>query len=106
VATGFSPPTSQDKIFGMNFGLEPGTRFGLGRGNRATALEQTRHSRRNLFPQRSCRTSSDSMDFLTRSNLGKARTQGIECELRARPLDELDLIATYTYLDAEKNRVS
>jgi vitamin B12 transporter len=35
-------------------------------------------------------------------NLGKARTQGVECELRARPLDQLELVATYTYLDTEK----
>src|SRR6266576_2842925 len=35
-------------------------------------------------------------------NLGKARTEGVECELRARPLDQLGLVATYTYLDTEK----
>jgi len=35
-------------------------------------------------------------------NLGKARTQGVECELRARPVDQLELVATYTYLDTEK----
>src|SRR5437588_777605 len=28
VATGFSPPSSQDKIFGMNFGLQPEKDFG------------------------------------------------------------------------------
>ena len=34
IATGFSPPSSQDKIFGNNFGLEP-ERIGVRRGNRA-----------------------------------------------------------------------
>ena len=33
-------------------------------------------------------------------NLGAARTQGVECELRARPIDDLELKASYTYLDA------
>ena len=35
-------------------------------------------------------------------NLGSARTQGIETELRATPIDDLTVLATYTYLDAEK----
>jgi vitamin B12 transporter len=35
-------------------------------------------------------------------NLGSAQTQGIETELRATPIDDLTLLATYTYLDAEK----
>jgi vitamin B12 transporter len=34
-------------------------------------------------------------------NLGAARTQGIEAELRVTPIPELTLVATYTYLDAE-----
>jgi len=35
-------------------------------------------------------------------NLGAARTQGIETELRAQPIADLIFTATYTYLDAEK----
>jgi vitamin B12 transporter len=35
-------------------------------------------------------------------NLGAARTQGIEAELRVTPIPELTLLATYTYLDTEK----
>ena len=38
VATGFSPPSSQDKIFGNNFGLEAGKSFRLGHRRRAGAL--------------------------------------------------------------------
>ena len=33
VATGFSPPSSQDKIFGNEFRFTTGKRFRMGRGN-------------------------------------------------------------------------
>jgi vitamin B12 transporter len=35
-------------------------------------------------------------------NLGAARTQGIETELRAEPIVDLIFTGSYTYLDAEK----
>ena len=35
-------------------------------------------------------------------NLGAAQTQGIETELRATPIADLILTASYTYLDTEK----
>ena len=35
-------------------------------------------------------------------NLGSAETQGLEAELRAQPIPNLVLTASYTYLDAEK----
>ena len=35
-------------------------------------------------------------------NLGAARTQGLEAELRAQPIVDLIFTASYTYLDAEK----
>jgi vitamin B12 transporter len=35
-------------------------------------------------------------------NLGAARTQGIETELRATPIADLILTASYTYLDTDK----
>ena len=35
-------------------------------------------------------------------NLGAARTQGVESEIRIQPLPDLTFLATYTYLDAEK----
>lgn len=37
----------------------------------------------------------------TYGNIAKARTQGIELELEARPVDALTLSANYTHLDAE-----
>ena len=33
-------------------------------------------------------------------NLGAARTQGLEAEVRVTPVTDLTLLATYTYLDA------
>jgi vitamin B12 transporter len=39
-------------------------------------------------------------------NLGAAETQGIESELRARPIANLLLSASYTYLEAEKTSSS
>src|SRR5260370_12434682 len=35
-------------------------------------------------------------------NLGAAETQGVETELRAMPITNLTLTASYTYLEAEK----
>jgi vitamin B12 transporter len=35
-------------------------------------------------------------------NLGAAETQGVETELRATPITDLDFRASYTYLEAEK----
>jgi vitamin B12 transporter len=35
-------------------------------------------------------------------NLGAAETQGLEAELRAQPIPNLVLMASYTYLDTEK----
>jgi len=101
VATGFSPPSSQDKIFGMNFGLEPERDLGWDAG-----IEQRFWNKRVILGATYFHNDLSNVigfnGLFDTLNLGKARTQGIECELRARPLDELDLVATYTYLDAEK----
>jgi vitamin B12 transporter len=101
VATGFSPPSSQDKIFGMNFGLEPERDLGWDAG-----IEQRLWNKRVILGATYFHNDLSNVigfnGLFDTLNLGKARTQGIECELRARPLDELDLVATYTYLDAEK----
>ena len=83
VATGFSPPSSQDKIFGNNFGFKPGTRFRLGHRRQAGALEEPRCARPDLFSQRFVerdriqRTFSDaqprrSRDAGTRSGIARA----------------------------------
>jgi vitamin B12 transporter len=105
VATGFSPPSSQDKIFGNNFGLEPEKDFGWDAGveqrfwaNRIIVGATYFHNDlSNVIGNRIDKNG----DFLT-LNLGSAETQGIETELRAQPTAELLLTASYTYLEAEK----
>ncbi|MBV9007742.1 MAG: TonB-dependent receptor [Verrucomicrobia bacterium] len=99
IATGFSPPSSQDKIFGGNFGLQPERDLGWDAG-----IEQRLWNKRVIigttyFHNDLSNLIGYSGEFAT-LNLGAARTQGVECELRARPFDRLELVATYTYLDA------
>jgi len=101
VATGFSPPSSQDKIFGMNFGLEPERDLGWDVG-----IEQRLWNKRVILGATYFHNDLSNVigfnGLFETLNLGKARTQGVECELRGRPFDELELVATYTYLDTEK----
>ena len=101
VATGFSPPSSQDKIFGMNFGLNPEKDFGYDAG-----IEQRLWERRvvvgaTYFHNDLSNIIGFNGQFRT-LNLGAAETQGVETELRAMPIPDLDLRASYTYLEAEK----
>ena len=101
VATGFSPPSSQDKIFGMNFGLNPEKDFGWDAG-----IEQRLWERRivvgaTYFHNDLSNVVGFDGQFRT-LNLGAAETQGLETELRATPIPDLDLRASYTYLEAEK----
>jgi vitamin B12 transporter len=101
VATGFSPPSSQDKIFGNNFGLKPEKNLGwdlgveqrLWAGRVAIGLTYFHNDLSNVI--------GFNGQFET-LNLGAARTQGIEAELRITPIADLTILATYTYLDAEK----
>jgi vitamin B12 transporter len=101
VATGFSPPSSQDKIFGNNPNLNPEKDFGWDIGveqrvwgNRVTVgLTYFHNDLSNVIGFNGL--------FQT-LNLGAAETQGLEAELRAMPTTNLTLTASYTYLDAEK----
>jgi vitamin B12 transporter len=100
VGTGFSPPTSQDKIFGDNFGLKPEKDLGWDVG-----VEQRLWTRRvtmgaTFFHNDLSNVVGFNGQFQT-LNLGAAVTQGIETELKAQPLDDLLLTASYTYLDAK-----
>src|SRR5437763_16418055 len=85
----------------MNFGLEPERDLGWDAG-----IEQRLWNKRLILGATYFHNDLSNVigfnGLFDTLNLGKARTQGIECELRTRPLDELDLVATYTYLDAEK----
>lgn len=101
VATGFSPPSSQDKIFGNNFGLKPehdlgwdiGVRQELWKNRVAIGLTYFHNDLSNVIGFNGL--------FQT-LNLGAAETQGLEAELRAQPVADLVFTGSYTYLDAEK----
>jgi vitamin B12 transporter len=101
VATGFSPPSSQDKIFGNNFGLQPVKDRGWDIG-----VEQRFSEGRVLFGATYFHNNLSNVigfnGLFETLNLGSARTQGLETELKVNPLPNLTIIATYTYLDAEK----
>ncbi len=101
VATGFSPPSSQDKIFGNNPNLEPEKDFGWDIG-----IEQRLWERRvtlglTYFHNDLSNVIGFNGLFQT-LNLGAAETQGLEAELRAQPIADLVFAASYTYLDAYK----
>ena len=101
VATGFSPPSSQDKIFGKNFGLEPEEDLGWDAG-----IEQRLWENRVILGATYFHNDLSNLigfnGLFDTLNLGSARTQGIEMELHAAPITDLVFTATYTYLDTEK----
>jgi vitamin B12 transporter len=101
VATGFSPPSSQDKIFGMNFGLRPEEDFGWDAGIEQRFWDRRATVSATYFHNNLSNVIGFNGQFRT-LNLGAAETQGVETELRATPIPDLDLRASYTYLEAEK----
>jgi vitamin B12 transporter len=101
VGTGFSPPSSQDKIFGNNFGLKPERDLGWDIGIR----QELWNGRVSFGPTYFHNDLSNLIGFnglFQTLNLGAAETQGLEAELRAQPIPDLIFTASYTYLDAEK----
>ncbi|MEP7077596.1 MAG: TonB-dependent receptor [Chthoniobacterales bacterium] len=101
IATGFSPPSSQDKIFGNNFGLEPERDRGWDAGLEQSLWDGRVIAGATYFHNRLSNLIGFNGQFET-LNLGAAKTQGIETEIRIRPWAGLLLTASYTYLDAEK----
>jgi vitamin B12 transporter len=101
VATGFSPPSSQDKIFGNNFGLKPERDLGWDIGVRQE-LWQNRVAVGLTYFHNDLSNVIGFNGLFQTLNLGAAETQGLEAELRAQPIADLVFTATYTYLDAEK----
>jgi vitamin B12 transporter len=101
VATGFSPPTSQDKIFGNNFGLKPEEGLGWDAGIEQK-LWQNRVTVGATYFHNDLSNLIGFNGLFDTLNLGAARTQGVELEVHATPIDGLKFTASYTYLDAEK----
>lgn len=107
VATGFSPPTSQDKIFRFNpdptmplAPLEPEDNLGWDVGVEQRFCQGRVMIGLTYFHNDLSNVIGFNGLFET-LNLGAARTQGLEAELRVTPITDLTLVATYTYLDAE-----
>ena len=101
VATGFSPPSSQDKIFGNNFGLKPENDLGWDMGIEQRLWENRVAVGLTYFHNDLSNVIGFNGLFQT-LNLGAAETQGLEAELRAQPIADLLFTASYTYLEAEK----
>ena len=105
VGTGFSPPSSQDKIFGMNFGLRPEKDLGWDIGVEQRLWKNRVTVGATYFHNDLSNVIGFNGLFQT-LNLGAAETQGLEAELRAQPIVGLIFTASYAYLDAEKTSSS
>jgi vitamin B12 transporter len=101
VATGFSPPSSQDIIFGNNPNLDPEKVFGWDIGVRQELWEKRVSIDLTYFHNDLSNVIGFNGLFQT-LNLGAAETQGLEAQLRAQPVPNLVFMASYTYLDARK----
>src|SRR5881398_159244 len=101
VGTGFSPPSSQDKIFGNNFGLKPEHDLGWDIGVQQRLWENRVTIGLTYFHNDLSNVIGFNGLFQT-LNLGAAETQGLEAELRAQPIENVVFSTSYTYLDAQK----
>ena len=101
VATGFSPPSSQDIIFGNNPNLNPEKDFGWDIGVRQELWKNRVALDLTYFHNDLSNVIGFNGLFQT-LNLGAAETQGLEAALRAQPIPNLVFMASYTYLDATK----
>jgi vitamin B12 transporter len=112
VATGFSPPSSQDKIFRFNpnpgmplAALEPEENLGWDVGVEQRFCEGRVMIGLTYFHNDLSNLIGFNGLFET-LNLGAARTQGIEAEIHVTPVADLSFTATYTYLDTEKTSLA
>jgi len=108
VATGFSPPSSQDKIFRFNPNpgqplepLAPIENLGWDAG-----IEQRFWEGRVLIGATYFHNDLSNViginGLFETLNLGSAITQGVETEIKVTPIPDLTFTAAYTYLDTEK----
>jgi vitamin B12 transporter len=100
-ATGFTPPSSQDKIFGGNPNLKPDHNKGFDIGVEQPLWENRIRFGANFFYTQASNVIGSNSQFQT-FNLGAFRTQGVELFGSIRPFPNLIISASYTYLDAKK----
>ena len=102
-ASGFAPPTPQDKIFRSNVNdvLDPERSLGGDLGFEQPLLGSRLRVGANYFYNRLSNVIGFDGNFNT-LNLGRARAQGVEAFARWEPLEKLLLSLTYTYLDARR----
>lgn len=98
--TGFTPPSSQDKIFGNNPDLKPDRERAYDVGFEQPLWEGRLRFGANYFHETTTNEIGINPDFVE-FNLGSARSQGVELFANWRPVPGLTLAANYTYLDAE-----
>lgn len=102
VATGYAPPTPQDRIFSSTggAGLEPEESFGYDFGfEQGLFKERLRFGANYFHNDLSNVIGFNNVSFAT-LNLGSARTRGLEAFGRWEPVKSLSLRFAYTYLDA------
>jgi vitamin B12 transporter len=101
VATGFSPPTPQDRIFSLNptAALRPEKSRGYDAGFEQSLWHDHLHFGANYFHEDLSNVIGGDPNGNT-FNLGSARTQGIEAFGRWEPVTNLIFNLSYTYLDA------
>jgi vitamin B12 transporter len=100
-ATGFIPPSSQDRIFGNNPNLEPNKTRGWEVGFEQPLWDNRVRFGANYFHNNLSNVIGLDSLFQT-LNLGSAETQGVEVFLSFNPIRDLMLAVNYTYLDTEK----
>ena len=83
IATGFSPPSSQDKIFGNNFALEPERNRGLGHRRSSSDSGKAGCEFGATYFHNQLSNVIGFNGLFETLNLGAARTQGLEFELKA-----------------------
>lgn len=95
----FTPPSSQDKIFGGNPNLKPDKDKGFDIGFEQPFWGDRIRLGANFFYNTDSNVVGFNSQFIA-FNIGSARTQGLEAFASINPLPGLVLSANYTYLDA------
>jgi vitamin B12 transporter len=97
--TAFTPPSSQDKIFGGNPNLKPDKEKGFDVGFEQPFWGDRIRLGANFFYNTDSNVVGFNSQFIA-FNIGSARTQGVETFASISPLPGLVITANYTYLDA------